>query len=102
MTGKLSWWRRARPGRDAATCREVGRVLQSYLDGQVDELTARRVARHLEMCRRCGMEASTYTEIKRSLARHGAAVDPEVVGRLRDFGTQLIERDADEPPEHPA
>lgn len=68
MTGKLSWWRRARTGREVATCREVGRVLQAYLDGHVDELTARRVARHLEMCRRCGMEASTYAEIKRSLA----------------------------------
>lgn len=102
MTGKLSWWRRARTGREVATCREVGRVLQAYLDGHVDELTARRVARHLEMCRRCGMEASTYAEIKRSLARRGADVDPVVVERLRDFGTQLIEHDDDEPPQERA
>lgn len=102
MTGKLSWWRRGRAARDVATCREVGRVLQSYLDGHVDELTARRVARHLELCRRCGMEAQTYSEIKRSLARRGGDVDPEVVERLRSFGSELIERGPEEPPEERA
>ena len=43
-------------------CMQVGRRLQRYLDGDVDDLTARRIMRHLEDCRRCGMEAATYTE----------------------------------------
>ncbi|MDP9420521.1 MAG: hypothetical protein M3P53_10305 [Actinomycetota bacterium] len=29
-------------------------LLQAYLDGQVDELSARRGPRHLDACRRCG------------------------------------------------
>lgn len=99
MTEKLSWWRRMRPVSDVASCREVGRVLQSYLDGHVDELTARRVARHLEMCRRCGMEAETYAEIKRGLARRGGDVDPEAVARLRAFGARLVESSPEDPPE---
>lgn len=81
----MTRWRRAeRPAR----CREVGRVLQRYLDGEVDELTARRVARHLEDCLRCGMAAQTYAEIKRSLARQGH-VDDGTVDRLRAFGERL-------------
>lgn len=99
MTQRLPWWRRVPPARDVATCREVGRVLQSYLDGHVDELTARRVTRHLAMCRRCGMEAETYTEIKRALARRGEGVDPDAVARLRAFGAQLVEGSPDDPPE---
>jgi anti-sigma factor RsiW len=97
MTQKQSWWRRRRSTEDVATCREVARVLQSYLDGHVDDLTARRVARHLEMCRRCGMEARTYAEIKAALARRGPEVDLEAVRRLRAFGAELLENDPDDP-----
>lgn len=78
------WRRSERPAR----CREVGRVLQRYLDGEVDDLNARRVARHLEDCLRCGLAAGTYAEIKRSLARQGH-VDHDTVGRLRAFGERL-------------
>ena len=91
MTGQLSWYRRMRGRLDMASCLQVGRTLQSYLDGDLDDLTAQRVTRHLELCRRCGMEAVTYTEIKASLARRGAAVDAAAVTRLRDFGEQLLE-----------
>lgn len=101
MTMKQSWWRRRREERDEASCHEVARVLQSFLDGQVDDLTARRVARHLESCRRCGLEAETYTRIKNTLARRGG-VDPEAVERLRAFGAQLVESGPDDPPGEPA
>jgi anti-sigma factor RsiW len=94
MTGQLSWYRRMRGGPDLASCMEVGRALQSYLDGHVDDLTAQRVTRHLELCRRCGMKAETYADIKASLARRGPAVDPEAVARLRAFGDELLERDS--------
>lgn len=101
MTMKQPWWRRMRGSRDEASCHEVARVLQSYLDGNVDELTARRVARHLEICRRCGLEAETYTRIKESLARRGG-VDPEAVERLRAFGARLAESGPDDPREESA
>jgi anti-sigma factor RsiW len=92
MTTQLSWYRRMRGGQDVASCLQVGRALQSYLDGHVDHLTADRVSRHLELCRRCGMKAETYREIKASLARRQAPVDPDALARLRAFGEQLAER----------
>ena len=74
-----------------ATCREVGRVLQSYLDGQVDELTARRVSAHLDACRRCGMEAYVYEELKQALARHAPRIDAAIVERVQAFGRDLVD-----------
>ncbi|MGW0733127.1 anti-sigma factor family protein [Streptomyces sp. NPDC002851] len=71
------------------SCRQVAKVLQSYLDGETDELTARRVAEHVEYCHRCGLEVAVYQEIKHALARHDIA-DPAVVSRLRDFGEALV------------
>ena len=93
MTG-LVWWQRLRGRREIASCMQVGRVLQAYLDGQVDEATARQVARHLEMCRRCGLEAQTYSAIKQALARGGRDVDAGAVARLQAFGLGLTEDDA--------
>ncbi|MGH3910254.1 MAG: anti-sigma factor family protein [Pseudonocardiaceae bacterium] len=71
-------------------CRRVRRVLQSYLDGALDDATARRVARHLEGCRRCVREAETYLAIKNSLSRRRQGA-PEAVQRLRDFGEALLD-----------
>ncbi|NGO71362.1 anti-sigma factor family protein [Streptomyces boncukensis] len=78
------------------SCMQVARVLQSYLDGETDESTARRVARHVEDCRRCGLEARTFREIKHSLAR-GEAPDAEAVARLRSYGDALAEGGKQEP-----
>jgi anti-sigma factor RsiW len=75
--------------RETASCMQAMKVLQSYLDGQTDDVTTRRVASHLEVCRRCGLEAATYREIKTSLARSAARVDSDVLARLRDFGAKL-------------
>jgi anti-sigma factor RsiW len=75
--------------KETASCIKVMRILQSYLDGHTDEVTARRVAKHLEACRRCGLEAATYRELKASLARQVPQVDAETVGRLRAFGQAL-------------
>jgi anti-sigma factor RsiW len=74
------------------------RILQSYLDGHTDEMTARRVAGHLEECRRCGLDAATYREIKASLARRAAPPDRDAVERLRAFGVSLAESGGDAPP----
>ncbi len=82
-------WRRG--PEDELDCREVARVLQTYLDSELDELTARKVSHHLEDCRRCGLEASTYRELKQRLSIMRRPVDPEVVDRLRDFVDKLTE-----------
>lgn len=85
-----SWARRLRR-REEASCAEVARVLQTYLDGQVDDLTARRVGRHLDHCRRCGLESETYMAIKDALSRRSHDVDPAALDRLRSFGEHLAE-----------
>ncbi len=89
-----SWIRRRRSDREA-TCAEVAAVLQQYLDGMTDDLTARRVRRHLERCRRCGLEAETYEAVKDALARHGSEVDVESLERLRAFGDRLLREGPD-------
>lgn len=90
MTGQLSMWRRMRGSTEIASCREVRHVLQSYLDGELDELAARRITRHLDLCRRCGMQATTFAEIKAALSRTAERpVDPKAVARLRAFGESL-------------
>ena len=96
-----SWIRRRRTDREA-TCAEVAAVLQHYLDGMTDDLTARRVRRHLERCRRCGLEAETYQAVKDALARHGRDVDVESLERLRAFGEQLLLDGPDEDADAPA
>ena len=95
MTRNLSLYRRMFGGPEMASCLEVGRRLQSYLDGHVDDLTATRLTRHLELCRRCGMKADTYRAIKKSLARRAEPVDPDAVARLRAFGEELLAADDD-------
>lgn len=72
-----------------ARCMRTMRVLQGYLDGALDELPARRVAEHLEVCRRCGLEAEVYHAIKASLSRRDRSVDRQTVERLHRFGQRL-------------
>jgi anti-sigma factor RsiW len=73
-------------------CPEVRRLLQRYLDGEVDDLKAKRIARHLEDCRRCGLRAETYSAIKRSLHEHRPEVPAETIERLRAFAAGLETR----------
>ena len=78
-------------------CLRVTRVLQGYLDGEVDEATSAMVAKHLEECRRCGLEASTYRAIKVAITETGpdvAPVDANAVERLRRFAEDLSEPQA--------
>ncbi len=78
-------------------CLHNMRLLQTYLDGALDEMPARRVAEHLEECRRCGLEAEIYREIKASIHERDCTVDPGAVERLRRFGEALA-RDGEPAP----
>lgn len=73
-------------------CAEVGVVLQQYLDGELDPATASLVDAHLEMCRRCGLDASIYTDVKEALAGQGA-LPADSVQRLREFGERIAHGD---------
>lgn len=72
-----------------ARCLRTSRSLQAYLDGETDERSARRVAHHLEDCRRCGLQASIYQAIKQVLAGGGGTVDELALHRLRAFTRSL-------------
>lgn len=88
-----TWWRRRR-----LLCPEVGRTLQSYLDGRVDDDWAARVRQHLEECRRCGLEASTYRELKAALGRREMALREDTLEHLRSFAAQLAAGNEETPP----
>lgn len=80
------WWRRNQD----LNCAEVGRVLQGYLDGELDDNGAELVAAHLDDCRLCGLESAAYERIKAALAQpmpEGA--DPDAIERLRQFGQNI-------------
>lgn len=71
------------------SCRQVGKVIQSFLDSELDEITSDKVAEHLEGCRRCGMAADVYLEIKASLGHDDPEVPAESLSRLEDFARRL-------------
>jgi len=84
-------WPEVRPG-ERLSCPEVGRLLQRFLDGELDDGNSiAALADHLEECRRCGLEADTYRAIKAVLADHRPDLEPESVERLREFGERLVE-----------
>ncbi len=79
--------------RGRPSCEEIMEVLQSYLDGEIDAETAKKVAGHLESCTQCDRESQVYQTIKSSLANRRREVDPEVLAALRQFGQQLESAD---------
>jgi anti-sigma factor RsiW len=84
-------------------CRQVAKVLQAYLDGEADPTTAQAVHAHLEVCRRCGLEARTYRAIKAAIPPASAPtsrveVDPTALARLRLFAEHLGDDDEDSQP----
>ncbi len=74
-------------------CHRVAKVLQDYLDDEVDGSTMAMVAEHLEECRRCGLEASTYRAIKSVIASSAGdlVIDEGAVRRLRSFADELAD-----------
>lgn len=75
------------------SCPEVGKLLQRYLDGHLDDTIAAGISTHLEDCRRCGLEADTYQRIKRTLGDLQRPLPPDVLARLREFGKQIAPTD---------
>jgi anti-sigma factor RsiW len=75
--------------RDMVECRRVKPLLQAYLDGEIDERDAVRVSTHLDACRRCGLAAETFRQIKASLSRLGDEPNRDSVQRLERFVDEL-------------
>ena len=78
-----------------ASCVQVARVLQQYLDGELDTSHRALVAGHLSACRRCGLDEKSFREIKSALARRRHELPAEPIDRLRRFAAGLAASDAD-------
>ena len=72
-------------------------MLQSFLDGELDATRRQQVIAHLEACRRCGLSASTYRELKAALEKLEPATDEEALARLQAFVDRLDEPGKEEP-----
>ncbi len=72
------------------SCEEVMEVLQSYLDGETDAETTRKVIEHNADCANCELESKVYQDIKSSLARRTEPVDPTVMATLQNFSDRLV------------
>lgn len=88
----LSTRQRMRGDALVTSCLRTRRLLQRFLDGEVDPALAERIARHLAACRACGLQAHVYQEIKDSVRRHAAAPSPDTLQRLTEFAETLPHR----------
>ncbi|MDP2292602.1 MAG: zf-HC2 domain-containing protein [Actinomycetota bacterium] len=76
-----------------ARCVEVGRKIQTYLDGGLDPDTAAKVSRHLHACRRCGLAADDFRRLKSALAETSAPMSAEPLRRLQALAADLAAGD---------
>lgn len=83
-------WRRHRQPRPMS-CADVAALVQHYLDGELGHPRSLLLARHLDDCRRCGLDADTYRDIKAALAATRAPVPAETLDRLRQFATNIAD-----------
>lgn len=83
-----------RRDRETLRCRKVRRLVNAFLDDEIDPALARRVAAHLDVCEDCGLEAETYRAVKRALTDVREELDPHVLERLERF----VDRLPSEPP----
>lgn len=76
-----------------ARCVEVGRLIQSYLDGALDADVTAKVAQHLDACRRCGLTADDYRRLKSALNEAAMPLPAEPLQRLRAIADELAASD---------
>ncbi|MPZ88057.1 MAG: zf-HC2 domain-containing protein [Nitriliruptorales bacterium] len=76
------------------SCRQVRRLLQAYLDGELRDARTVLIADHLDACLRCGLEASSYRWLKAQLAGFAPSADERQLDRLRAFAAALVDEPA--------
>jgi anti-sigma factor RsiW len=77
-----------------ARCIEIGREIQTYLDGGLDPAAAAKVSGHLHACRRCGLTADDYRRLKLALAETSTPMPTEPLQRLQALAAELAAGDA--------
>ena len=73
-------------------CAAVGKVLQRFLDGELDPRRSSRVDEHLAGCAWCEHEAHEFRSLKSALAR-GTSAPIDAAARLRALGEELVRDD---------
>ncbi len=76
------------------SCRKVAKVLQSHLDGELDDERRRKVAAHLDACERCGLEADVLSGVRNALRGRRERLPVATATALREFTDRLIQGDA--------
>lgn len=90
MSATISLWTTLFGNREMTSCHKALRLLQQALDGELDDRTMKRVSRHFEACRKCGLEAATYQAIKDAIkSRTHLAIDPAAIADLEHFARGL-------------
>ncbi len=79
------------------SCRKVAKVLQSHLDGELDDERRRKVAAHLDECERCGLEAEVLDGVRTALRSRREKLPVATATALREFSDRLISGEADPP-----
>lgn len=80
-------------------CKQVGKLLQEYLDDQLNEAVRAKMQTHLMMCADCGLEYTTFLQLKHALADRRNALPEDAIRRLQQFSTKLAEQSHDHPDE---
>ena len=85
------------PGAGFGACAEALAALQTLLDGELDRAAALDVGAHLEACLPCESEADAYRRLKQAVSCCGNDLDPDVLARLREFASALVETGSGSP-----
>lgn len=72
-------------------CRQVGKIIQHYLDDRLDPSRRALMDAHLDDCRRCGMEVDAYRTLCAELGHRRTVLPAATVQRLRDFGIRIAQ-----------
>lgn len=84
-------WPALRPD-EQLSCREVGRLMQRFLDGELaDDVAVQAIIVHVDHCPPCEFERDVYERITSSLAAGGPPVDPASLARLEAYGRRLAD-----------
>jgi len=75
---------------DRLGCRQVRKVLQAFLDGEIDPRRGEIIAAHLESCSRCRVEADTLHRVIAELRQRRPDLDLDAYTRLSATIDRLI------------
>ncbi len=70
-------------------CRQVRRVINQFLDGELPSARHHLVIDHLEVCDMCGIEATKIEAVLMGLRTLQSSIDPAVATRLDSFAERV-------------